>query len=268
MEVRTSDELLRKAMYQIFKGKCFWTKRDLEENEFHIDHVVPKARGGKDKIDNYVLSCPRENVVKNCSLIEEDIIGVLYHIKNCYSKRVEELYLKLKNYKEIKLSNIENRYGIFDIESSSMYHAMNMTKDNRRVKDIATYGSYITSTEKCCLVHYLVEIIDFFNKGGNEEKVFERREIFTGATFLETLFYTKENNQSAPVDLYVFCNYGGFKKIQKIFNKQLDYASMIDNLNGVKHLIKVEQSTQERLKELGVSRYTKKMDDASKDFYI
>ena len=63
--IPTSDLILRKAMYQAFDEKCFYSGKYLLFEEIHIDHINPKINGGKDCIENYVLCSPYINKHKN-----------------------------------------------------------------------------------------------------------------------------------------------------------------------------------------------------------
>ena len=45
------------------KGLCYYCKQPLEEN-FHVDHVEPRCKGGKNEPSNYVLACPECNTRK------------------------------------------------------------------------------------------------------------------------------------------------------------------------------------------------------------
>lgn len=48
------------AQYKRQDGKCYWCKKKVG-NSFHVDHVVPLAKGGSDGPENIVISCPRCN---------------------------------------------------------------------------------------------------------------------------------------------------------------------------------------------------------------
>jgi 5-methylcytosine-specific restriction endonuclease McrA len=43
---------------------CFWCEADCAD-KFHIDHVMPLARGGKHQVANLCIACPRCNLRKN-----------------------------------------------------------------------------------------------------------------------------------------------------------------------------------------------------------
>ena len=83
---------IREVLFQEFKSKCFWcncklainsySKRTGEEmkdknNNFlkgvfrfnHIDHVIPRSKGGTDEISNLVLSCDTCNMKRGNRLI-------------------------------------------------------------------------------------------------------------------------------------------------------------------------------------------------------
>lgn len=46
------------------KKICYWCDIDCENN-YHIDHYVPLAKGGEHIIENLVISCPSCNLRKN-----------------------------------------------------------------------------------------------------------------------------------------------------------------------------------------------------------
>lgn len=45
-DIKTSDLTLRKVMYQVYDGKCFYTGVNLLFDEIHIDHINPVINGG------------------------------------------------------------------------------------------------------------------------------------------------------------------------------------------------------------------------------
>lgn len=64
-KIHINDPILRRAMYEVFDGKCFYTGRAIMFNDIHIDHIVPKSIGGEDCIENYVLCSQYINLKKN-----------------------------------------------------------------------------------------------------------------------------------------------------------------------------------------------------------
>lgn len=49
----------------IQKGKCSICKTKLKTTGYHIDHIIPSARGGKNEDSNIQLTCPKCNLKKN-----------------------------------------------------------------------------------------------------------------------------------------------------------------------------------------------------------
>ncbi len=48
------------TIYQIRekqKDKCAMCKSPLEKNRFHLDHITPLSKGGKDEVSNYQILC-------------------------------------------------------------------------------------------------------------------------------------------------------------------------------------------------------------------
>ena len=66
-EIRTTDKILRVAMYKIYSGKCFYTGRPISFEDVHIDHILAQKNGGKNCIGNYTLCCSEINLRKNNS---------------------------------------------------------------------------------------------------------------------------------------------------------------------------------------------------------
>lgn len=90
--IETKDEFLRKAMYEVFGGKCFYTGRDLKFEDIHIDHIKPKSKGGEDIIENYVLCSMSINKHKS-GRYEYDFVKVVSEInKLVFVNSVVETY--------------------------------------------------------------------------------------------------------------------------------------------------------------------------------
>jgi HNH endonuclease len=57
------------------KYKCYWNHEKFEKKDgryiYHIDHIVPLAKGGTNDIDNVVLACPTCNLRKSDKLLHE-----------------------------------------------------------------------------------------------------------------------------------------------------------------------------------------------------
>jgi len=50
--VTLSDSKVREAFFIAFDGKCYYSKEQLTKTHFHIDHILPKSKGGEDILSN------------------------------------------------------------------------------------------------------------------------------------------------------------------------------------------------------------------------
>ena len=71
MMVNSYDQ--RHEVYERDAGVCQHCSISLERDEGHIDHVLPRSRGGDDFIDNLQLLCKPCNMKKGGSIPEQDI---------------------------------------------------------------------------------------------------------------------------------------------------------------------------------------------------
>ena len=60
----TSDEI--KALFKAQKGKCAYCLKSIR-NGYHVDHVIPLARGGTNWITNIAVACARCNTSKGAT---------------------------------------------------------------------------------------------------------------------------------------------------------------------------------------------------------
>jgi hypothetical protein len=95
MKISISDLKLRKAIYEAFEGRCFYTGQPVPFEKMCIDHVVPKSKGGENNIYNYVLTSQRLNAQKSAKLYRRHVEPVLYIIKTVYAPKVMKIYHKL-----------------------------------------------------------------------------------------------------------------------------------------------------------------------------
>lgn len=56
--------------YQLQKGKCYWCHKKVD-TKYHVDHVIPLAKGGTNWPSNIVIACPYCNQSKGCKLPHE-----------------------------------------------------------------------------------------------------------------------------------------------------------------------------------------------------
>lgn len=65
---------LRTALIEVYKGKCQYCEAT---GANHIEHIVPRARGGKDELENYTLACHRCNSKKSSHRLPRMYEGIL-----------------------------------------------------------------------------------------------------------------------------------------------------------------------------------------------
>jgi CRISPR/Cas system Type II protein with McrA/HNH and RuvC-like nuclease domain len=112
--VSLTDIYLRKAIYKSFNGRCFYTGRKLTINNMEIDHIIPKSKGGKDVVSNYVLVCKYINVKKNNKILHNSNDFILNIVKDIYLNKTLRLYKQYKyNTEKHKIEKlIENKYSL------------------------------------------------------------------------------------------------------------------------------------------------------------
>jgi 5-methylcytosine-specific restriction endonuclease McrA len=52
------------AVLKLYEFSCVYCSKKLKNAPWHLDHFYPLSKGGKNKIENIVPSCPRCNVMK------------------------------------------------------------------------------------------------------------------------------------------------------------------------------------------------------------
>lgn len=95
------SERNRERIFRLTNGRCAYCGKVLDFNKFHIDHVLAKSVGGKDKF-NMLPSCPICNLSKSNLSLEQ------------FRSKIENLtYIEtgkialIRNYWEIKPKKIK-----------------------------------------------------------------------------------------------------------------------------------------------------------------
>ncbi|MFC2680763.1 HNH endonuclease [Limosilactobacillus vaginalis] len=60
----------RRRIYERDKGICAYCGKYLPFDSFHIDHIIPLAKGGNNEDDNLTVLCPRCNRKKHDQIIK------------------------------------------------------------------------------------------------------------------------------------------------------------------------------------------------------
>ncbi len=64
----TADDV--RAQYKRQKGECYWCSESVGD-DYHVDHVIPLAKGGSNGPENLVIACPSCNLRKWAKLPHE-----------------------------------------------------------------------------------------------------------------------------------------------------------------------------------------------------
>lgn len=64
----TAEDL--EQMYESQEGRCAYCERELDEH-FHVDHMTPVCRGGRNDWTNLAITCPTCNLRKNRKTVVE-----------------------------------------------------------------------------------------------------------------------------------------------------------------------------------------------------
>lgn len=93
---KPSHKGLPQAVRDIYKGECQYCG---SAGANHIDHIIPKSKGGENVLSNYILACARCNMRKGNGEIAPQYLGLITAIaqKNepRLRKRIKELSGKL-----------------------------------------------------------------------------------------------------------------------------------------------------------------------------
>jgi hypothetical protein len=91
-----NDPLVREAIYYAHRGRCFFTGRPVPKDEMTIDHLVPVAKGGENRLENYVLTTRKINLDKRDRLYSSEIERMKYIVKVAFFPRASRQLATLK----------------------------------------------------------------------------------------------------------------------------------------------------------------------------
>lgn len=87
----------RQIIYKRDDGKCRYCHKDIEYNDAHLDHILPRSLWGNDYIFNLALSCPTCNMKKGANKNVVPTAQGIYKLGlTCY------LIWKLKDYPRLE----------------------------------------------------------------------------------------------------------------------------------------------------------------------
>lgn len=61
----------RTQIYERDKYTCRYCNKHLSKGELSLDHIVPRAKGGKHNIENLVTACPQCQWKKGYKLLDD-----------------------------------------------------------------------------------------------------------------------------------------------------------------------------------------------------
>jgi len=76
------EEIDRQKIYERDKGICYLCGEPVDSNNWHLDHIIPLARGGEHVMTNVAVTHPFCNQSKNAKLPEELGPNWLERIRN------------------------------------------------------------------------------------------------------------------------------------------------------------------------------------------
>jgi 5-methylcytosine-specific restriction endonuclease McrA len=65
------DKALRLKIFKRDKYICKYCGEKFTAEMLQVDHIIPRAMGGKNKVSNYTTACIRCNSCKGCITLEE-----------------------------------------------------------------------------------------------------------------------------------------------------------------------------------------------------
>lgn len=108
----------RKNIYELTNGKCFYCGCDLEFDNFHLDHFIPKSIGGKQR-KNLVPSCPDCNLCKGKLDLESFRCKIENILNDRFEGRIIKKYYGVKKrrikfyFEEVRDGDIQNCINVF-----------------------------------------------------------------------------------------------------------------------------------------------------------
>ncbi len=106
--ITLSDSKVREAFFIAFDGICYYSKEPLSKTHFHIDHILPKSKGGEDILSNLVLCKPNINQIKSDSYNESFVNHHQNIVNRNFAPRVEAILNLLEDNKILDLKYLFN----------------------------------------------------------------------------------------------------------------------------------------------------------------
>lgn len=92
-DINWKNKALREIIFEVYGGKCNYTGRAIADDEFSIDHIIPRSKGGPDNVFNYAPTTISLNGRKSDSLDIESAGFFLDGVRE-RSEKIVRLYIE------------------------------------------------------------------------------------------------------------------------------------------------------------------------------
>ena len=90
-QVKKGTQKYYRILFNETRGTCIYCGIPLEPEAVTFDHILPRSLGGTSSLDNYVISCPDCNVLKDKLPVDEFVRRWPEKRRTNYSHRVKDL---------------------------------------------------------------------------------------------------------------------------------------------------------------------------------
>lgn len=106
---------LRTALFTAWGGKCAYCGDEPE----HVDHIHPKAKGGRDELENYAPACRRCNRRKSAMEFDDQYAGFMLQLAKRHApeaKRLMDVSARKLTSRAQMVQRIRRRVTIIDLD--------------------------------------------------------------------------------------------------------------------------------------------------------
>jgi len=107
-KVNLKDSQVREAFFIAFDGKCYYSKEPLTKTHFHIDHILPKSKGGEDILCNLVLCKPEVNLIKADKYESDFVQKHQSFVNQNFAPKIESILNLINSNSQIDLKYLFN----------------------------------------------------------------------------------------------------------------------------------------------------------------
>ena len=265
------DNLLRLAIYDAYRGLCFYTGEPVAYQDFEVDHIIPEScvsevkqikkrlKLGDDfhinSIENLVPSRPGINLNKNNLIFSDNTLLFYFEKTKAKKARVIELYENYKNqnnrsngYKAIDKILLSGNISLEDIDS--YIHCKIMEKWKAKKVNL-NYPIHFTDGDinevaiNDCHKEIMVKALELFEDGRGVELIDDNGKIIEVHTLTEWKEYT--NNNFYPYSNADIRMSGTFEFLDGLIlaldNAQMPKVSFVEGLSMKDLILRFSSST-------------------------